>query len=33
MIERTRTIKEELMAYTWNPDTTLGRWLIMNELE
>jgi len=33
IIERTKCIKEELMAKTWNPETPLGRYLVEQEAE
>jgi hypothetical protein len=33
IIQRTRMIKEELIAAAWNPETTFGRWLVMNEYD
>ena len=33
IIQRTKAIKEELMARTWNPETPLGRYLVEQEAE
>ena len=33
IINRTKSIKEELMARTWNPETSLGKYLVLNELD
>ena len=33
IIGRTKSIKEELMAKTWNPETVLGRYLVEQEAE
>ena len=32
IIPRTKAIKEELMARTWNPETALGQFLVLDEI-
>ena len=33
IVERTRTIKEELMANVWDPEKPLGQFLVLSELD